>query len=120
MGESKLPKNGELESGKLWFSRRGNVLTLGLTSHGVDQLGDLENIELPEDGDLIEEGDPIVTIEGSRDSIDVAIDSKGVVLEVNPSASDLTVVAEDPLEEGWLVKFQVDDLESAFAEFESE
>jgi glycine cleavage system H protein len=116
MGESKLPKDGEFEDGKIWFSRRGNVLTLGLTSHGVEQLGDLEKIELPEDGDLVEEGDPIVTIEGNHDSLDVALDSKGVVIGVNPSASDLSLVTEDPLEEGWLVKFQVDDLEAVFGE----
>lgn len=113
MSETKIPKAGEFQEGKLWFSRRGNVLTIGLTSHGVDALGDLESIELPEEGDLVEAGDPIVIIEGNREEIAVSIDSKGVVLEVNPNASDLGLVAEDPLEEGWFVKFQVDDLDEA-------
>jgi glycine cleavage system H lipoate-binding protein len=33
-------------------------------------------------------------------------------MTVNPSASDPIAIAEDPLEEGWLIRYQVDDLES--------
>jgi glycine cleavage system H lipoate-binding protein len=45
--ESKVPKEGEFQKGHLWFSRRGAVLTIGLTSRAVDALGDIEEIIHP-------------------------------------------------------------------------
>ena len=110
--ESKVPKEGEFDQGQLWFSRRGNVLTIGLTSAAIDRLGDLDGIALPEEGDHFDAGDDIVTIEGTRGSVEVALPTKGVVLSVNPIASDPAAVSDDPLEEGWLVRYQVEDLEA--------
>jgi glycine cleavage system H protein len=110
--ESKVPKEGEFYQGQLWYSRRGNVLTIGLTNNAIDKLGDLDGITLPEEGDHFDAGDDIVTIEGTHGSVEVALPTKGVVLSVNPVASDPIAVSEDPLEEGWLVKYQIDDLES--------
>lgn len=110
--ESKVPKEGEFQRGQLWYSRRGNVLTIGLTSAAIDKLGDLDGITLPEEGDHFDAGDDILTVDGTHGSVDVALPTKGVVLSVNPVANDPSAVSEDPLEEGWLVKYQVDDLES--------
>ena len=110
--ESKVPKEGEFAEGQVWYSRRGNVLTIGLTSGAIDKLGDLDGIELPEEGDHFDAGDDILTVEGTHGSVEVALPTKGVVLSVNPVASDPVAVAEDPLEEGWLLKYQVDDLEA--------
>ncbi len=110
--ESKVPKEGEFFQGQLWYSRRGNVLTIGLTSSAIDKLGDLDGITLPEEGDHFDAGDDIVTIEGTHGSVEVALPTKGVVLSVNPVASDPVAVSEDPLEEGWLVKYQIEDLEA--------
>lgn len=107
-----VPKDGEFNQGRLWFSRRGNVLTIGLTSRAIDSLGDLDGIDVPEEGDHFDAGDDIVTVEGNLGSLEVSLPSRGVVVEVNPVTGDLSAIAEDPLEEGWLVKFQVDDLES--------
>lgn len=110
--DNRIPKDGEFDQGRLWFSRRGNVLTLGLTSRAIEALGDLEAIELPEEGDHFDAGDDIATVDGTRGSIELSLPSKGVVLEVNGVANDPSAVAEDPLEEGWLLKYQIDDLDS--------
>jgi glycine cleavage system H protein len=106
-----VPKEGEFDQGRFWFSRRGNILTIGLTSRALDTLGDLEGIEVPEDGDVFDAGDDFLTIEGTTDSIGLSLPSRGTVVEVNPMTGDPAAVAEDPLEEGWLVRFEIDDLE---------
>lgn len=111
MATRTVPKEGEFQSGQVWFTRRGNVLTLGLTSAAIESLGDLDSIELPEAGDHFDAGDSLVVVDGNRGAIDLAAMSRGVVLEVNPVAQDLALVAEDPTEEGWLIKFQVESLE---------
>ena len=111
MATHSVPKEGEFQSGQVWFTRRGNVLTLGLTSRAMESLGDLDSIELPEEGSHFDAGDSLVVVDGNRGSIDLSAMSKGVVLEVNPVAQDLALVSEDPTEEGWLIKFQIDSLE---------
>ncbi len=110
--DAKIPKEGEFDQGRLWYTRRGNVLTIGLTSRGVESLGDLEAIDVPEEGDHFDSGDDFVTIEGSRGSVELSLPTKGLVIEVNPATGDLATIAEDPLEEGWLIKYQIDELNS--------
>jgi len=107
----KLPHEGELQAGQIWFRREGDVLTLGLTSLGMEKLGDLESIELPEEGDHFDEDDSIISVEGNSGSIEWASISKGTVVEINPVSENLELVAEDPLEEGWLIKVQLENLE---------
>ncbi|MBC7385898.1 MAG: hypothetical protein H7301_07030 [Cryobacterium sp.] len=112
MSETTVPKSGEFDDGRFWFSRRGNVLTIGLTNHGIDALGDLEGMDLPEEGDHFDAGDEILTIEGNLANADITLPSRGLVTAVNPATADLSSISDDPLEEGWLLKFQVEDLES--------
>jgi len=108
--EVKVPKDGEFDQGRLWYSRRGNVLTIGLTSRAIESLGDIETIDVPEEGDRFNAGDDFLTIEGTRASLAISLPMPGLVTEVNPATGDPTVIAEDPLDEGWLVKYQIEDL----------
>jgi len=108
--EVKVPKDGEFDQGRLWYSRRGNVLTIGLTSRAIESLGDIETIDVPEEGDRFNAGDDFLTIEGTRASLEISLPMPGLVTEVNPATGDPTVIAEDPLDEGWLVKYQIEDL----------
>ncbi len=110
MSDAKVPKEGEIQEGELWFNRRGNVLTVGLTNRAIDALGELEGIGLPEEGDIFDLGDAMISVDGNRGSIELAAPGHGTVTEVNPIASDPEAVAGDPLDEGWLIKYQVDDL----------
>jgi glycine cleavage system H protein len=110
--ERPVPKDGEFDRGRFWFSRRGNVLTVGLTNHGMETLGELEEITLPDEGEHLGAEDEIIQVDGTRASIDLVLPTKGLVLEVNPAASDLETVTEDPLEAGWLVRYQIEDLQA--------
>jgi glycine cleavage system H protein len=101
-------KFGEYDEGKCWFSRRGNILTIGVTSQAIDLIGDVESLELPEEGDRFQEGDILATIDGSLTAIEVESPKKGVVIEVNLTRNDAEKIQEDPLEEGWILKLQMD------------
>jgi|GEM_PF-799958 len=105
------PKAGEFHEGKLWFNRKGKSLTLGLTSLGVELIGQIEDVELPDEGEDFEKGDTVVTISGSKGSIELIAPATGVIEEINATAkAEPDVVNEDPLEEGWLVKLQIEDV----------
>src|SRR4051794_32069956 len=104
------PKNGEYLDGKLWFHRKGTSLTLGLTDMGVEEVGALEGIDFPVEGDDFDKDEVVVTVEGTKGTLEVTTPAAGVIQEINEAAKDEhDVVVEDPLEEGWLVKIEMQD-----------
>jgi glycine cleavage system H protein len=104
------PKNGEFLEGKLWFHRKGSIVTLGLTSVAVEEIGSVESIEFPGEGDDFDKGDIVVTIDGAQGKLEVITPAAGVVQEINEAAqSEPDMVSEDPLEEGWLIKLEIQD-----------
>jgi glycine cleavage system H protein len=114
------PRNGEFLDGKLWFHRKGSMLTVGLTSLAVEEIGSVESVEFPDEGADFEKGDTIVTVDGSLGKIEVVTPATGLVQEINEAAKDQPdMVSEDPLEEGWLVKLEIQDT-SDLKEFAAE
>lgn len=104
------PKNGEFLDGKLWFVRKGSILTVGLTNVAVEEVGEVELIEFPNEGDDFDKGEVILTVGGSTGKLDVITPAAGVVNEVNQAAQEEPdMVSEDPLEEGWLIKLEIQD-----------
>jgi glycine cleavage system H protein len=105
-----VPKNGEYLDGKLWFHRKGSIVTIGLTSSAVEELGELDGIEFPEEGDDFDKGDVFLTLDGNLGKLEAITPAAGVVTEINEAAAEEpTVVSEDPLEEGWLIKIEIQD-----------
>ncbi len=105
------PKNGEFLDGKLWFQRKGSILTLGITSAAIEELGSVESLELPNEGDDFDKGDMVVTVAGSQGKIEVITPAAGLIQEVNQAAQDEPErVTEDPYEEGWLVRLEIQDV----------
>lgn len=104
------PKSGEFSEGKLWFHRKGSIVTLGLTSAAIDELGSVESIEFPGDGDDFDKGEIIASVDGTHGKIEVLTPAAGIVMEINEAAKlEPDMVSEDPLEEGWLVKIEIQD-----------
>lgn len=105
------PKYGEYNEGQFWFQRKLTTLTIGLTSVGVEALGgQVESIEFPDEGADFDKGEVVVTVEGSRGTLEVTTPAAGLIEEINEQArEESSVVAEDPLEEGWLVKLEIQD-----------
>ncbi len=104
------PKNGEFAEGKFWFHRKGTIVTVGLTSLAIEELGDATGVEFPDDGDDFTKGDVVVTVDGSSGKLEVTTPASGVILEVNEAAKEEPeIVSDDPLEEGWLVKLEIED-----------
>jgi glycine cleavage system H protein len=104
------PKYGEYLDGKLWFQRKGTIVTLGITSSAIEDVGSVQTIDFPEEGLDFEKGEVIMTVDGSNGSIEVSAPASGIVQEVNEAAKEEPdMVSDDPLEEGWLVKIEIQD-----------
>jgi glycine cleavage system H protein len=104
------PKVGEYFEGKLWFHRKGSILTIGLTNVAVEEVGSVEVVEFPDEGDDFDKGDVVVTVDGSNGKLEVTTPAAGLIHAVNEAAKDEPdMVSEDPLEEGWLIKLEIQD-----------
>lgn len=108
--ESRAASIIDFNEGKLWFQKKSNVLTIGITLDGLDEVGDVEAVNLPSDGDDFDKDDVICEIDGSDGAIKVYTPAAGFVTEVNAAvAEDTQILNEDPIDEGWLVKIEIQD-----------
>ncbi len=108
--ESRASKIVEFEDGKFWFHKKSNVITVGITLDALDSLGDIEKVSLPSEGDDFSKDDVIVEVDGSDHKLKVVTPASGFVTEVNEAlADDPSILNEDPIDEGWLVKIELQD-----------
>lgn len=104
------PKEADYQEDKAWFTRKATLVTLGITVQSIEEIGDVEGVELPTKGEDFEKGDVVATIRGSQGEVELTAPATGAVEEVNESLqTNPEVVSEDPLEEGWIVKLEIQD-----------
>lgn len=93
-----------------WAKLDGNVVTVGITHHAVEELTDLVYIELPEAGKEVKRGETFGEIESVKAVSALISPVDGTIVEVHGDLEDdLDLVSSDPYGEGWMVKVQVAD-----------
>jgi glycine cleavage system H protein len=92
-----------------WVYVEGDVATVGISKFAVDQLTDLIMIELPAPGTRVAAGKNFGEIESVKAVSDLYAPLTGEVIEINTQVtSNVSLLAEDPYEKGWLIKIKVD------------
>ncbi|MFO1207992.1 MAG: glycine cleavage system protein GcvH [Amaricoccus sp.] len=93
-----------------WLRLDGDEVTVGITEHAAEQLGDIVFIELPEEGTTVAKGDEVVTIESVKAASDISAPLDGQITEVNAAVVENPgKVNEDPLEDGWFFRMTLND-----------
>lgn len=83
-------------------------ITIGITEHAQEQLGEIVYVGLPEVGTQYEAGDTVVVVESVKAASDIYSPLKGEVIEVNETLDDNpALVNNSPYEEGWLFRLRV-------------
>ena len=96
------------------------VLTVGISEHAQDLLGDIVFIELPEVGDQLDAEGESAIVESVKAASDVYSPLSGEVIEINEKLlEEPEVVNNSPLEEGWFYKIKLNE-ESSFENLLSE
>jgi len=96
-----------------WVKVEGNEVTIGLTDYAQDHLGDIVYVELPDEGDEIDAGDAVASIESVKAASDVMTPFDGKVVAVNEDLDDEPeAVNEDPYA-SWIVKLEVEDADTS-------
>ena len=94
-----------------WHRLDDGLVTIGLSRFAVDELTDITFVELPDEGETFEQGDPFGEIESVKATSELYTFVSGKVVETNDALEDNPgVVNEDPYEAGWLIKIDPSDV----------
>jgi glycine cleavage system H protein len=117
-----LPTDLKYSKEHEWVRVEENVATLGITDYAQEELGDIVNVELPEEGDEIQREDAFGAVESVKASSEVFSPLSGKIVEINePLLDSPETINEDPYDEGWMVRIEMsnpaelDDLMDAAA-----
>ncbi len=91
-----------------WVRHEDDVVTIGITEHAQDELGDVVFVELPEIGTSFASGDSFGTVESVKAVSDLYTPVDGEVVEVNEALNDAPEkINEDSYGDGWIVRLRV-------------
>jgi glycine cleavage system H protein len=101
---SNIPDNLKYTKSHEWVRVNDNgTVTVGVTDHAQQQLGDMVFIETPEPGRTVAAKEECAVIESVKAASDVYSPAAGEILEVNEAlADDPQLLNQDPYGEGWL------------------
>lgn len=84
------------------------VAAMGITDYAQNQLGDIVYLELPKEGEAVEQGEPFGVVESVKAVSDIYAAVSGTVTEINdPLTESPETLNEDCYEEGWLIKVKL-------------
>lgn len=108
---SKLPENLKYVKSHEWVRDDGDgVVTIGITDHAQELLGDLVFVELPEVGAELTADAECAVVESVKAASDVFSPLSGEVTEVNEELADAPeTINDDPYEAGWIFKMKLAD-----------
>ncbi len=91
-----------------WALVEGDMAKVGISSHAVEELGDITFVELPEVGVNAKAGDSVGFVESVKAASDIYTPLSGEVVEVNSSLEETPeILNTDPLGEGWIYKIKL-------------
>ncbi len=86
------------------------TLTIGITDHAQEALGDIVFIELPQTARDVVEGESCATVESTKAASDVYAPVAGKISETNEAVvEDPGLINRDPQGEGWLWRMEPGD-----------
>ena len=106
---SNIPSDLLYTSSHEWVKDEGDdTVTIGITDHAQELLGDLVFVELPEIGDMIEAGGEAGVVESVKAASDIYSPVSGEVIEINEDLVDSPeMVNEQPYDSGWIYKLKL-------------
>jgi len=108
---SNIPSELKYASSHEWVRNEGDgIITVGITEHAQDLLGDMVFVELPDVNDEVSTGDDICVAESVKAASDIYAPVSGKIIEVNEDLEDSPeLVNSDAFGEGWLFKIKMED-----------
>lgn len=103
---SNIPADLKYVASHEWLRLEADgTITVGITDHAQDALGDVVFVELPEVGAVVEADQEIAVVESVKAASDVYAPISGEIVEINEELVDNPELAnEDPYGKAWFFK----------------
>ena len=89
------------------------ILTVGISDHAQDLLGDIVFVELPDIGKELDAEEESAIVESVKAASDVYTPLSGEVVAINEKLFDEPeIVNNSPFEDGWFFKIKINDTSS--------
>ncbi|RDH89166.1 MAG: glycine cleavage system protein GcvH [endosymbiont of Seepiophila jonesi] len=94
-----------------WVKNEGDgTVTIGITGHAQELLGDLVFVDMPEVGDNVEAGSECAVVESVKAASDIYSPISGEIIAVNEVLDDAPeTINDDAFGEGWIFKVKISD-----------
>ncbi len=87
------------------------TVTVGISDHAQEALGDVVFVELPDEGATLAAGDEAGVVESVKAASDIYAPVSGTVVAINSELEDAPeTVNSDPYSDGWFFRLQPDDV----------
>ena len=108
---SEIPDDLRYAKTHEWARREDDgTITLGITDHAQEMLGDLVYVELPEPGRTLSAEEEVAVVESVKAASDIYSPLAGEVTEVNEALSESPeLINNDPYGDGWMIRVKPDD-----------
>ncbi len=107
-----FPKDLKYVDSHEYLKVNGMEVTIGITAFAVDQLGDIVFVQLPEEGSELIKGETFGSVESVKAVEDLYAPLSGHVVAINTAVmDDPAALADDPYENGWLLRVTMTNLD---------
>lgn len=91
-----------------WVKVDGDLAYIGITDFAQKELGDIVYVELPDEGDDIEAGEPLGNVEAVKAVEDINSPVSGEVEKINDELEDTPeLINKSPFADGWLIQVRL-------------
>lgn len=105
-----FPEELKYSKEHVWLRIEGNRAVVGITDFAQEELGTIAAVELPDEGDQVEQEDSMGSIEARKTVAELYAPVTGTVLAVNEEAVDTpSLLNDDPYDGGWLLELELED-----------
>lgn len=107
---SQIPEGQYYTKEHEWIRVDGDEVIIGITDHAQDALTDIVYIELPTEGESIEEMGEFAIVESVKSASPIFAPLAGEITAVNDALEDTPeLMNSDPYGDGWIVKMRLEN-----------
>ncbi|MBM6550299.1 glycine cleavage system protein GcvH [Marinomonas ostreistagni] len=108
---SNIPSNLKYADSHEWVLDNGDgTVTVGISDHAQELLGDVVYLELPEVGAQTTAAEQFSLVESVKAASDIYAPVSGEIIEVNEALEDSPeLVNESPFDDAWIAKIKLSD-----------
>ena len=107
-----FPEELKYSKEHVWVRVEHGYAVIGISDFAQEELGIVSGLELPDEGDEVEQDDSIGSIEARKTVAELYAPFSGTVRNVNQEVLDNPgLINDDPYDSGWLAEITLEDPE---------